>query len=73
MVSFTSKGLPCNFREHEVRRDGIWTKVIAGIPGKRKLGQKWNEKPMKTQFNDTETEMLPEYDFRGKKGVRGKY
>lgn len=28
---------------------------------------------MKTQFNDTETEMLPEYDFRGKKGVRGKY
>ncbi len=28
---------------------------------------------METQFNDTETEMLPEYDFRGKKGVRGKY
>lgn len=28
---------------------------------------------MKTQMNDAETEMLPEYDFSGKKGVRGKY
>ena len=24
-------------------------------------------------MNDMETEMLPEYDFSGKKGVRGKY
>lgn len=28
---------------------------------------------MKTQQNKSETEMLPEYDFSGKKGVRGKY
>ena len=28
---------------------------------------------MKTQLNEVETDMLPEYDFSGKKGVRGKY
>lgn len=28
---------------------------------------------MKPQMNDAETEMLPEYDFSGKKGARGKY
>jgi hypothetical protein len=28
---------------------------------------------MKTQTNEIETDMLPEYDFSGKKGVRGKY
>lgn len=28
---------------------------------------------MKTQPNEMETDMLPEYDFSGKKGVRGKY
>ncbi len=28
---------------------------------------------MKTQPNEIETNMLPEYDFSGKKGVRGKY
>ena len=28
---------------------------------------------MKTKGNDTETEMLPEYDLSGKQGVRGKY
>jgi hypothetical protein len=28
---------------------------------------------MKTQKNKTDSDMLPEYDFSGKKGVRGKY
>jgi len=28
---------------------------------------------MKTQLNEVETDMLPEYDFSSKKGVRGKY
>ena len=28
---------------------------------------------MKTQQSETEVDMLPEYDFSGKKGVRGKY
>ncbi len=28
---------------------------------------------MKTQQREPEAEMLPEYDFSGKKGVRGKY
>jgi len=28
---------------------------------------------MKTQQREPETEMLPEYDLSGKKGVRGKY
>lgn len=28
---------------------------------------------MKTQQRETETEMLPEYDFSGKTAVRGKY
>jgi len=28
---------------------------------------------MKTQANDIDPEMLPEYDFSGKEGVRGKY
>jgi hypothetical protein len=28
---------------------------------------------MKTKGDEIDTEMLPEYDFGGKKGVRGKY
>ena len=32
-----AKGLPCNFREYEVYRGGVWTKMVAGIPGKREL------------------------------------
>lgn len=28
---------------------------------------------MKTKLHDPEADMLPEYDFSGKKGVRGKY
>ena len=28
---------------------------------------------MKNQANEIDTEMLPEYDFSGKEGVRGKY
>jgi hypothetical protein len=32
-----AKGLPCNFREYEVLRDGVWAKVVAGLPGKREL------------------------------------
>ncbi|MCW5200109.1 hypothetical protein VU05_05400 [Desulfobulbus sp. F1] len=30
-------------------------------------------KRMKTQKNKTDSDMLSEYDFSGKKGVRGKY
>ena len=30
-----------------------------------------SNKTMKTPQYDSESEMLPEYDFRGKKGVRG--
>lgn len=32
-----AKGLPCSFREYEAHRNGVWTKVVAGIPGKREL------------------------------------
>jgi len=30
-----ANGLPCIFREYEALRKGVWTKVEAGIPGKR--------------------------------------
>jgi hypothetical protein len=29
-----AKGLPCCFREYEVFKDGVWRKVINGIPGR---------------------------------------
>lgn len=32
-----AKGLPCNFREYEALQDGVWSKVNAGLPGKREL------------------------------------
>jgi murein DD-endopeptidase MepM/ murein hydrolase activator NlpD len=32
-----AKGLPCTFREYEARRDGVWIKVVTGIPEKREL------------------------------------
>jgi len=32
-----AKGLPCSFREYEAHRNGVWTKVVAGIPGKREF------------------------------------
>lgn len=32
-----AKGLPCSFREYEALHDGVWTKVHAGLPGKREL------------------------------------
>jgi hypothetical protein len=32
-----AKGLPCNFREYESYREGVWTKMVSGIPGKREL------------------------------------
>lgn len=32
-----AKGVPCCFREYEALRDGVWSKVSAGIPGKREF------------------------------------
>lgn len=32
-----AKGLPCNFREYEALQGGVWSKVNAGLPGKREL------------------------------------
>ncbi len=32
-----AKGLPCRFREYEALRDGVWSRVSAGIPGKREF------------------------------------
>jgi hypothetical protein len=32
-----AKGLPCQFRGYEAFRDGVWTKVPVGLPGKREL------------------------------------
>jgi Peptidase family M23 len=32
-----ANGLPCSFGEYEALRDGVWSKVTAGIPGKREF------------------------------------
>ena len=32
-----ANGLPCSFREYEALRDGAWSKVAAGVPGKREF------------------------------------
>jgi hypothetical protein len=38
------------------------------------MQQRQNERPMQKQPNsNSDPDMLPEYDFSGKKGVRGKY
>lgn len=32
-----ANGLPCSFREYEALRDGVWSMVAAGIPGKKEF------------------------------------
>jgi len=32
-----AKGLPCRFREYEALRDGVWTQIANGMPGKREF------------------------------------
>jgi hypothetical protein len=35
--ALVARGLPCTFREYAVLRDGTWSKVSAGMPGKREF------------------------------------